>query len=186
MAAQTRRRALLIGAALIAAASALAALTCMIVQWPLTSATDGEIDDVFVARMLEMDTETSEIARLAGTHAEHEELRQLATEILRSIRKDGALMGSGRVRLPFASLVPASVRGSDNRAVLAAPVFDKAFIEVMTSRYERGIDWCRRAIESARDGRIRMLASDLVASRARELVLMRLYYEAWYGVPSGY
>jgi uncharacterized protein (DUF305 family) len=183
MAAQTRRRALLIGAALITAASALAALTLMIVQWPLTSATDGDIDDVFVARMLEMDTETSEIARLADTHAEHEELRQLATEILRSIRRDGALMGSGRVRLPFASLQRASVNGSEIQAVLGAPVFDKAFIEVMMSRYERGIEWCRRAIKSARNGRIRMLASDLVASRARELVLMRLYYEAWYGIP---
>jgi uncharacterized protein (DUF305 family) len=82
-------------------------------------------------------------------------------------------------------LHPASRRGTDRAAVAAAPVFDKAFIEVMESRYENSIEWCRRAMRSARDGRVRMLASQLIASRARELVLMRLYYETWYGTSSG-
>lgn len=181
MAAPIQRRVLYLGAALIAAASILAVLTLVLVQSPLMSATDAGIDDVFVARMLEMDAETSDIARLADTHAEHEELRLLAGDIVRSIRRDGARMGSWRARFP--SLVP--TRWTDRHAVVAAPVFDKAFIEVMMSRYERSIGWCRRAMTSARDDRIRLLASDLIDSRAKDLVLLGLYYDAWYGGSSG-
>jgi uncharacterized protein (DUF305 family) len=185
MAARSSRRALLVGAALVAAGLALAAALFVLAQWPLPLATSGGVDDVFVAQILDMDTETVEIAALADTHAEHAELRELAKDMLRALRDDHERMGSRRAAMLLGALHPASRRGADRAAVAAAPVFDKAFIEVMMSRYERGIEWCRRAMRSARDGRVRMLASQLIASRARELVLMRLYYETWYGTSSG-
>lgn len=184
MAARSSRRALLVGAALVAAGLALAAALFVLAQWPLPLTTSGGVDDVFVAQILDMDAETVEIAALADTHAEHAELRELAKDMLRALRDDHERMGSRRAAMLLSVLHPASRRGTDRAAVAAAPVFDKAFIEVMESRYEDSIDWCRRAMADARHARVRMLAADLIASRARELVLMRLYYQAWYGAPS--
>lgn len=91
-------------------------------------------------------------------------------------------MGVMKAEMPRLSDPIVLARAPDERAALiAAPSFDKAFIEVMAARYERTLELCRSAARSARTADVRWLASDLVASRARDLVVMRLYYDDWYG-----
>lgn len=147
-------------------------------EWPY-SVSGRDIDETFAARILAMDEETLSFARLAETHAEHSELRRVAKEMIRTIEGDGARMGLLKALAPRPG--PPARSRDERESLIAAPSFDKAFIELMVARYEQTVELCRTAARSARTADVRMLASDLLASRARDLVILRILYDDWYG-----
>ncbi|MFM8524413.1 MAG: DUF305 domain-containing protein [Cyanobacteriota bacterium] len=58
---------------------------------------------------------------------------------------------------------------------------DQPFIVMMIPHHEGAIAMARLALERARHPELRTLAQRIIGSQSREIALMRLWYQQWYG-----
>lgn len=171
-----RRVLLAVALSLASLAVVLGVLTYADEISPLPWTGPGDIDAVFVREVVAMDERTMSLARLATTHAEHAEVRGIARDIISTLQADSARMG-----VIQAGVLEQAGDGGERAALVSAPSFDKAFLEVMMGRYQAALELCRRALEHADEPDTRRTAAALIESRSRDLVVMRLQYDQWYG-----
>ena len=60
--------------------------------------------------------------------------------------------------------------------------FDKAFLSEMVIHHEGAVDMAESALKNAKHQEIKTLAKAIISAQDKEIVDMKVWYKAWYGV----
>ena len=154
-------------------------------------APDGEYSDAaFVDEMIPHHEGAIEMAEVALSNAEHEEIRTLAREIigaqraeierLREIRAGLAAPPETTMQMSEGEMGGMDMAASDLQQLAAARPFDKAFIDAMTPHHESAVAMADVALGESENPEIRAIAEEIVSGQERELSQMREWREEWY------
>ncbi|MDQ3910585.1 MAG: DUF305 domain-containing protein [Actinomycetota bacterium] len=129
------------------------------------------------------------MAKVALKNAEHEEIKQLSSNIISSQRAEIEELKAikkeefGRSQVPM-EMSPQQMRGMGMMMVpeqLAhSEPFDKEFIGVMIPHHQSAIEMANVALENTSNPRIRELANNIVDAQRREIEQMEEWREEWY------
>ena len=168
-----------------------------------TNATD--FDRAFIDMMVPHHEAAVAMGEIAVARAEHEELRELANEIISDQQAEidtmkgyrEAWFGSAETPgmdamplLPGMEMpgMPGHGGGTmdmtaDVEALREAEPFDLAFIDAMIPHHEQAVEAARMAINAAGTTEIRTLATGIIEAQEREIEQLREWRAAWY--PNG-
>ncbi len=175
-----------------------------------TPANHGEtaaaFDQRFIDMMVPHHQGAVEMARIAQDRAQHQEIRALADDIVRSQATEIDQMKAwrkawfGSEETPPISEMPMLTETGQNghsemgdsapTMNMAADVdalraaeepFDRAFIDAMIPHHHSAIDAANLALTQAERPEIRQLAQAIIAAQEHEIALMRQWRDAWYG-----
>lgn len=149
---------------------------------------DGEYsDERFIDAMIPHHRGAVQMARVALNNAEHQEIRDLARNIissqkaeireLRDIRKEefgnaGMRMGPEESQMMGMTMSP--------RELARQKPFDKAFIDAMIPHHQSAIEMAEVARQESENPRIRKLAQNIVSAQEREISQMQEWRREWY------
>lgn len=155
---------------------------------PAATAAGNATDAQFVNGMIPHHEGAIDMAELAETRAEHEEIKQLAKDILEGQQAEIDQMLGMQPKLPqnAGTMMSAEAVAAMNReteALAIAPDFDKDFIRDMIPHHEGAITMARRLQVDGENNELRELSIAIVAAQTKEIAEMRDWYEAWYGEP---
>ena len=151
---------------------------------------DGEYsDERFIDAMVPHHQGAVEMAEVALENAEHEQVRQLAENIvstqeaeieeLKKIKQEE--FGTSRVPMDMGSGEMKSMgMMEDPQAMADEEPFDRAFIDGMIPHHESAIQMADVALEESDNPRIEELAGNIVGAQEREISQMRAWREDWY------
>ena len=165
------------------------------------TAQQAEFDQQFIDMMVPHHEGAVEMALIAQARAEHQEIRAMADDIIRSQSAEIGQMKAWRAtwygsdQTPPMSQMPMlhSMGGSamfmgtmdmtqEVEMLRAAPEpFDRAFIDAMIPHHESAIDAARLALQQATRPEIRTLATAIIADQQREIDQMTSWRQSWYG-----
>jgi uncharacterized protein (DUF305 family) len=160
------------------------------------SASGGKPDQAFLEAMIPHHESAVQTANVAKQWGQHQEIQELAVdivaeqskEIMRMERIHRRLFGSEITPDPGAheelglSAKEAGMEHMDAAAALErARPFDRAFIDEMVGHHQGAIRMARAALSRTGDAEIRKLADAIVMSQSREIVRMNDWRRAWYG-----
>ena len=145
-------------------------------------------DAAFVGDMVPHHEGAIEMAELARTSAEHDEIKQLADDIIASQQKEietmesvagdlgdehqgGHMSGDDHDR--GMHMDPAELRGAEP--------FDREFIDMMIPHHEGAVTMAEEELEKGENPELRKLAEDIIAAQEREIAQMREWRSKWYG-----
>ena len=146
-------------------------------------------DERFIDAMVPHHEGAVEMARVALKNAEHEEIKQLAENIiatqhaeikdLKSIKQEE--FGTSKVPMDL------SMRQMKNMGMMMDPQslaeenpFDRAFIDSMIPHHQSAIEMAQVALRESKNQRIKDLASNIVEAQRREISQMKRWREQWY------
>jgi uncharacterized protein (DUF305 family) len=155
----------------------------------------AQIDDDFVAGMVEHHDAAVDMAEIAQGRGERPQIRQLADEIvaaqtaeidqMRSIHQrlfDGPIEGHEHGDLSLSHeemglhMDPAELEGAQE--------FDRAFIDAMIPHHQGAIRMARIVLDQGEDEEIAQLAEGIISAQSAEIEQMNAWRERWYGAPS--
>ncbi len=129
------------------------------------------------------------MAKVALKNAEHEEIKQLSSNIISSQRAEIEELKAikkeefGRSQVPM-EMSPQQMRGMGMMMVpeqLAhSEPFDKEFIDAMIPHHQSAIEMANVALENTSNPRIRELANNIVDAQKREIEQMKQWRQQWY------
>ena len=146
-------------------------------------------DERFVDAMAPHHQGAVEMAEVALENAEHQELQQLARDIVTGQQAEIEQMSAIKERLFGSSEVPMEMSPEememmgmmeDPGQLADEDPFDRAFIDEMTPHHESAIEMARVAQESTEDPEIRELARGIVEAQEAEIEQMTAWREEWY------
>ncbi len=146
-------------------------------------------DERFIDAMAPHHQGAVEMAEVALENAEHQELRQLARDIVTGQQAEIEQMSAIKERLFGSSEVPMEMSPEEMKmmGMMEDPgqladedPFDRAFIDEMTPHHESAIQMARVAQESTEDPEIRELARGIVEAQEAEIEQMTAWREEWY------
>ncbi len=146
-------------------------------------------DERFIDAMAPHHQGAVEMAEVALENAEHQELRQLARDIVTGQQAEIEQMSAIKERLFGSSEVPMEMSPEememmgmmeDPGQLADEDPFDRAFIDEMTPHHESAIEMARVAQESTEDPEIRELARGIVEAQEAEIEQMTAWREEWY------
>ncbi|NJD77892.1 MAG: DUF305 domain-containing protein [Candidatus Methanoperedens sp.] len=146
-------------------------------------------DRHFIEQMIPHHKEAILMAEIALQKAEHEEIKQLAEDIITAQTKEINNMRSW-YKLWYGTEVPEdsmgmgkSMMGKDGNIerLKNADPFDKEFIEQMIPHHQMAVMMAEHALQRAEHEEIKQLAEDIIASQTKEINDMRSWYKSWYG-----
>lgn len=146
-------------------------------------------DERFVDAMAPHHQGAVEMAEVALENAEHQELQQLARDIVTGQQAEIEQMSAIKERLFGSSEVPMEMSSEememmgmmeDPGQLANEDPFDRAFIDEMTPHHESAIQMARVAQESTEDPEIRELARGIVEAQEAEIEQMTAWREEWY------
>lgn len=146
-------------------------------------------DERFIDAMVPHHQGAVEMAEVALENAEHEEVRQLAENIvstqkaeigqLKKIKKEE--FGTSRVPM---DVDPDQMEGmgmtTDLRSLADEEPFDRAFIGAMIPHHRSAIQMADVALEKSENPQIEKLAGGIVEAQEREISQMQTWRENWY------
>jgi uncharacterized protein (DUF305 family) len=130
------------------------------------------------------------MAELAGTRAEHPELKDLAKAIIAAQQKEIGDMGAWRGKW-FAGAAPAmnmdmsgmtgSMKGmdTDKLSSLSGNAFDLEFIAQMIPHHEGAVTMAKEALQKSQKNEIKALANAIIKSQSEEITKMQAWNKAW-------
>jgi uncharacterized protein (DUF305 family) len=150
---------------------------------------DGRYSDrAFIDAMVPHHRGAVEMAEVALENAEHQEIRDLAEDIisaqeaeieeLRSIKK--AEYGTSQIPSGMSQAEMEAMGMTEPGTLARQRPFDKAFIDAMIPHHESAIEMASVALEESDNARIRELASAIVDAQEREIAQMRTWRQEWY------
>ena len=146
-------------------------------------------DERFIDAMAPHHQGAVEMAEVALENAEHQELRQLARDIVTGQQAEIEQMSAIKERLFGSSEVPMEMSPEEMKmmGMMEDPgqladedPFDRAFIDEMTPHHESAIQMARTAQESTEDPEVRDLAGGIVEAQEAEIEQMTDWREEWY------
>lgn len=146
-------------------------------------------DERFIDAMAPHHQGAVEMAEVALENAEHQELQQLARDIVTGQQAEIEQMSAIKERLFGSSEVPMEMSPEememmgmmeDPGQLANEDPFDRAFIDEMTPHHESAIQMARVAQESTEDPEIRELARGIVEAQEAEIEQMTAWREEWY------
>ena len=151
---------------------------------------DGEYTDLrFIDAMIPHHEGAVEMAEVALKNAEHEEVRQLAEDIVSTQRAEIELLRGIREREsgpaePTMGMPEGEMNGmigmTDPRELANPEPFDRAFIDAMIPHHQSAIGMAEVALRESKNEEIRSLAQDIVDAQRREIGQMAAWRERWY------
>ncbi len=146
-------------------------------------------DRRFIDAMVPHHQGAVEMAEVAKENAEHQEIQQLAENIvsaqeaeieeLKDIKQEE--FGTSRVPMGMdAGEMEEMGMTADPRSLADEEPFDRAFIDRMIPHHESAIRMAEVALEESENPRIEELAGDIVGAQEREISQMRAWRTDWY------
>jgi uncharacterized protein (DUF305 family) len=151
---------------------------------------NGEYSDrAFIDAMVPHHQGAIEMAEVALENAEHEEIRNLAEDIvsaqeaeierLKAIKQEE--FGTSEVPMEMSQ---EQMRGMglmmDPQELANRKPFDKAFIDAMIPHHQSAIEMAQVALEESENPEIRKIARDIVDAQNREIAQMQGWRREWY------
>ncbi|MCL5072208.1 MAG: DUF305 domain-containing protein [Actinobacteria bacterium] len=147
----------------------------------------SDIDRHFIEEMIPHHQDAVDMAELAITKAEHDELKQLAESIKDSQLKEIGNMASW-YKSWYGTQVPESTVGgmgmmnymTDLKSLESAEQFDKEFIEQMIPHHRMAIMMVSMLINRTEHSEMKKLAQDIIKTQTEEINQMSVWYNEWY------
>jgi uncharacterized protein (DUF305 family) len=137
-------------------------------------------DQQFIDTMVQHHQLEIELARIALTRAQHDELRALAQEIVDSQTVEINDMQEWRQDWFGSRATPPMGGAAEIAALRAAPEpFDIAFIDTLLPLHQQAIDLANRAILEAGQQDVLDLAGAILASHSRQSLLLHSWRRDW-------
>ena len=154
-----------------------------------SSRAGNSTDAAFLADMTEHHQAAIDMAKIAKTRAEHQEVRKLADDIvdvqqaeitvMRAISDDlehsdieGGHMGMSQKDMGMSM---------DPDALKTAKPFDRAFIDAMVPHHEGAISMAQRELAKGTQPALRKMAKDIISAQTEEIAEMQRWRKLWYG-----
>jgi len=150
------------------------------------------VEAMFIEQMIPHHDDAIVMAELALDRAEHDEVRALARDIIRTQSAENDLMREW-YRAWFGSPVPdpgerpgmmggGMMSGMTDISELEdAEDFDRAFIEQMIPHHGMGIMMARMAEARTLSPELRELTQSIIRTQSDEIEMMQSWYREWYG-----
>jgi len=147
----------------------------------------SDIDRHFIEQMIPHHQDAVDMAELALTKAEHDELKQLAESI-----RDGQSREIDDMRSWYKSWygteVPEHTVGgmgmmdnmTDLKLLETAELFDKEFIEQMIPHHQMAIMMASMMLSRTEQTEMKKLAQDIIRTQTEEINQMSAWYNKWY------
>lgn len=145
-------------------------------------------DERFIDSMVPHHKGAVDMARVALRRAEHDEIKQLAENIvstqraeikeLKSIKKEE--FGSAGVPMNMSGDQMQMMGMTDPQDLAKQDPFDKAFIDAMIPHHQSAIDMANIAQTESDNPRIKELAADIVSAQKKEIEQMKAWRGEWY------
>lgn len=150
------------------------------------------MDAMFIEQMIPHHDDAIEMAELALTRAEHQEIKRLAADIKRTQTAENTQMRAWYrewfgIAVPDVGVSSRMMGGMMNSGAMdmadleAAEPFDKAFIEAMIPHHQVAIMMSQMAGGASGRPELRGLTSAIIEAQSAEIDMMRAWYEEWYG-----
>lgn len=150
------------------------------------------VDRAFVAQMIPHHRSAVDMARIATERAEHQELRDLADEIIRAQSSEIETLTKLDGRFQAASIEPGDRGVPDDMAGMSmdssmlqdADPFDREFIDMMIGHHQGAIRMARVELEKGVNPEAKQLGQAIIEAQTREIEQMNPWRARWYGSPS--
>jgi uncharacterized protein (DUF305 family) len=150
---------------------------------------DGRYSDrAFIDAMVPHHQGAVEMAEVALDNAEHQQIRDLAQDIvtaqeaeieeLKSIKKEQ--YGTSKVPMGMSAQEMQMMGMTDPDALANRDPFDKAFIDAMIPHHQSAIAMANVALEASKNPQIRQIAEDIVSAQEREISQLQRWRQQWY------
>jgi uncharacterized protein (DUF305 family) len=155
-----------------------------------SSSSGNATDAAFITDMTAHHQGAIEMAEVAQKRAEHQEVRQLADNII-SVQKgemsvmetigrdmhamgmhEGGHMGMSQSQMGMEMDMPMLQR---------AKPFDRAFIDMMVPHHQGAIAMAKQLLDKGEQPALRKMANDIISAQTGEIAQMRKWRKAWYG-----
>ena len=147
----------------------------------------SDIDRQFIEQMIPHHQDAVDMAVLALTKAEHDELKKLATSIRDSQSREIDDMASWYKSWYAAEVPESTVSGmgmmddmTDLELLENAELFDKEFIEQMIPHHQMAIMMASMMLNRTEHIEMKKLAQDIISTQTEEINLMSTWYNKWY------
>jgi uncharacterized protein (DUF305 family) len=146
-------------------------------------------DERFIDAMVPHHQSAIEMAQVALENAEHDEIKQLAENIVSTQQAEIEELKSIKKEEFGTSQVPMEMNQEQmqNMGMMADPQqlanrdpFDKAFIDAMIPHHQSAIEMATVAREESTIPEIKQLAENIVSAQQREIEQMKQWREQWY------
>ena len=149
----------------------------------------GYSDENFIDQMVPHHRGAIEEAQVAIENAEHEELRNLAENIIEEQRSEIQLMKDIKEEEYGTREVPMQMSSEememmgmmeDPQALADEDPFDRAFMNNMIPHHQSAIAMAEVALEESENPEIRKLAQNIIESQQSEIEQMQGWLDEWY------
>jgi uncharacterized protein (DUF305 family) len=150
---------------------------------------DGRYSDrAFIDAMVPHHQSAVEMAEVALENAEHQEIRNLAEDIVTTQEAEIEELkrikqrefGTSEVPMEMSDEEMQMMGAMDPQRLAKQRPFDKAFIDAMIPHHESAIEMAEVALEESDNPRIREIASAIVDAQTREIAQLKEWREEWY------
>lgn len=162
---------------------------CSDADQPAATEAGNATDARFVNGMIPHHEGALEMAKLAKTRSERDEIKALSAAILKSQQAEIGQMVALQPLLPqnagtMMSAEAVASMARETEALAIAPDFDREFIADMIPHHEGAITMSRRLQLDGSNEELRALSRSIVSAQSKEIAQMRRWYERWYGEPA--
>ncbi len=156
----------------------------------------GQIDSHFIEQMIPHHEDAITMAKLALTHAEHQEIKTLSNDIIKAQSEEigrmkqwyktwfgnevpsvGAVAGHGMGMMMSGGMMG---NETDVKTLGNAKPFDKEFIEQMIPHHQMAVMMAQMLLNSTNRPEMKQLAENIISAQTKEINQMREWYQNWY------
>ncbi len=154
-----------------------------------SGAAGNGVDRAFVAEMVPHHESAVEMATIAQRRGEHDEIKDLAVEIIESQNAEIQTMNGLATQFDEAGVekgdlgVPTHQMGMDMDAAMleTAKPFDRAFIDMMIPHHQGAIRMARAELGKGTSPEANELAEAIIDAQTKEIDEMNTWRVDWYG-----
>lgn len=151
-----------------------------------------EYDRMFIANMIEHHKGAVDMAKLAQTNTKHQELKDMADDIIASQSKEitdmeswqkqwGYPASSGEMMMDHSAMGMSHDMGQMTESLkgLSGDEFDKAFLSSMIEHHQSAINMAAPGATNAKHQEIKDLTAAIVSAQTSEIQQMKLWQKDW-------
>ncbi len=154
--------------------------------------TGEDYDRMFIANMIEHHRGAVDMAKLAQTNAKHQELKDMADDIISAQSKEIADMeswqkqwgypaSSGEMMMDHSAMGMMADMGqmTENLKSLSGDEFDKAFLASMIEHHQSAINMAAPGATNAEHQEVKDLTTAIVSAQTNEIEQMKQWQKEW-------
>lgn len=154
--------------------------------------TGDDFDRMFIANMIEHHKGAVDMANLALTNAKHQELKDMANDIIKAQSKEISDMerwqqwwdypiSSGEMMVDHSAMGMMADMGQMTEALksLNGDAFDKVFLSSMIEHHQSAINMAYPGQANAKHTEVKTLAKDIVETQSSEIAQMKQWQKDW-------